>query len=71
MIIEGTCANTRRGRLSDKAKNLKRFAEQWTEFKDEEALTFNEDDAKYVAETLHLEGPGLSRYHIMADTLEV
>ena len=72
MIIDGTCANFRRGRLSDEARNLKRFSEQWTEFTDEEpALTFTDDDAKYIAETLHLEGPDLSRYHIMADTLEV
>jgi len=72
MIIEGTCANIRRGRLSEKAKNLKRFVEQWAEFADEEsALTFTDDDVKYIAETLHLEGPGLTKYHTMAEAMEV
>lgn len=72
MICEGTCANTKRGRPTDKTRNLKRFAVQWAEFVDENPiLTFGEDDAKYVAEVLHLEGPGLGRYHGMADAMEV
>ena len=72
MIINGSYANFRRGRLSDRARNLKRFSEQWADFtKNESVLTFTDDDAKYIAETLHLEGSDLSRYHIMADTLEI
>lgn len=68
-MINGTYANG--GRPTDKVRNLKRFAKQWQEFEDEESLGFGEDDARYVAETLHMEGPGLGRYHAWADALEV
>ena len=71
MVIEGTCANISRGRLTDKARNLKRFAEQWAEFEDEESIEFGEDDAEYVREALHLGDRGLGRYHEMADALKV
>ena len=57
-----------RGRTPKKVENLRRFVEQWVEFTDDEpALMFADDDVKYVAESLHLEGPGLSKYYAMAD----
>lgn len=69
MVVNGIYVNN--GRPTDKVRNLKRFTEQWAEFEDEGSTEFGEDDAKYVAETLHMEGPGLGRYHEMADALEV
>jgi len=72
MLLKGTCANTKRGRPTDKARNLKRFGAQWAEFMDESPiLFFGKDDAKYVEEVLHWEDPGLDKYHGMADALEV
>jgi len=72
MLLKGTCANIKRGRPTDKARNLKRFAVQWAEFVNENSiLAFDKDDAKYISESLHWEGSGLSRYHRMADAMEV
>ena len=69
MIINGLHKG---GRLTDKARNLRRFTEQWVEFKDAEALEFGEDDAEFVSGALHLgDNEPLDRYHEMANALEV
>lgn len=59
-----------KGRPSNKELNLRRFTEQWAEFKDEEAI-FDEDDANYVAGVLHIGEGSLDKYQALATELEV
>lgn len=68
MIVNGQYKGNG-GRPTEKVRNLKRFAEQWAEFEDEEALEFGSDDAEYVMGALHLGDGTLNRYHEMAKCL--
>ena len=70
MVINGTYRGNG-GRPTEKTRNLKRFAEQWAEFEDEEILEFGGDDAEYIAEILQLGEGSLDHYHEMANALEV
>ena len=61
----------KRGRTSEKVKNLRQFTTQWSEFtEDMEGLTqFDEDDIIQVEDILHLESHPLNRYNAMADAM--
>ena len=71
-MIDGMLgAFPRKGRPTEKVKNLRRFTEQWAEFEDAEALEFCPGDAEFVSGVLHLGEGNLDQYHEMANDLEV
>ena len=66
MVVNGLYVH---GRPNDKVRNLRRFAEQWAEFKDEESLESSGDDTEFISGFFPENGT-LDKYHEMANAME-